>query len=68
MSIIGHIIESFFYSSGDSGILLGYWTPIYGIGTIIILLVNRCVNEEKSSRFFKIITLFISSAIILCII
>lgn len=67
MSVLGHIFESIF-SSGNSGILFGYWTPIYGIGTIIILLVNRCVNKTKYSNFFKIITLFLCSAIILCII
>lgn len=68
MSILGHIIESFFYTNGDSGILFGYWTPIYGIGAIIILLVNKCVNKEKKSKFFKIVTLFISCAIVLSII
>ena len=65
MSIVGHVIESIFYSSGDSGILLGYWTPIYGIGTIIILLVNKCVNRLKIKRFFKIITLFICCMVVL---
>ena len=65
MSIVGHVIESIFYSSGDSGILLGYWTTIYGIGTIIILLVNKCVNRLKIKRFFKIITLFICCMVVL---
>ena len=65
MSILGHFIESFFYTSGDSGILLGYWTPIYGVGTIIILLVNKCVNRLKMGRFWKIITLFISCMVVL---
>jgi len=65
MSIFGHFIESFFYSSGNSGILLGYWTPIYGIGTIIILLVNKFVNKTNFKRFSKIITLFVTSSIIL---
>jgi len=68
MSIFGHIVESFFYSNGDSGILLGYWTPIYGIGTIIILLVSRCVNKLNIKRFYKIITLFISCMIVLSLI
>ena len=44
-SILGHFLESFFYSSGDSGIFLSYWTPIYGIGTIIILLINKYINK-----------------------
>ena len=63
-SILGHIIESFF-SNGNSGILFGYWTPIYGIGAIIILIVNKCVNKTKLTRFLKIITLFVSCSILL---
>ena len=37
-SIFGHFIEGFFYSDGDSGILNGYWTPIYGLGVIVIII------------------------------
>ena len=68
MSIVGHVIESIFYSSGDSGILLGYWTPIYGIGCVIILLVNRFVDKLNMKRFHKIISLFIRCMLILSII
>lgn len=68
MSMIGHFIELFFYSNGDSGILMGYWTPIYGIGTIIILLINKWINKIKINKIFKIILLFILSAITLAII
>lgn len=64
-SILGHIIESFFYSNGNSGILLGYWTPIYGIGAIIIIVVNKYVNKLKCNRFSKNITLFIGCSTIL---
>ena len=49
-SILGHFIESFFYPNSDSGILYGYWTPIYGIGTIIILLVNNYVNKKRKTE------------------
>ncbi|MBQ9072644.1 MAG: putative ABC transporter permease [Bacilli bacterium] len=68
MSIFGHFIESFFYSSGDSGILLGYWTPIYGIGTVIILLINKWVSKFKTNKWIKILLLFVLSAIILALI
>ena len=67
-SLLGHIIESFFYSSGDSGILLSYWTPIYGIGVIIILLINKYINKFKLNNIFRIFILFILSSIILSII
>lgn len=68
MSILGHFIESFFYSSGDSGILLGYWTPIYGIGTIIILLINKFIDKFKPNKVLKVFLLFLLSAIVLALI
>ena len=40
-SILGHFIENFFYPSKDSGILFGYWTPIYGVGVVIILIIYK---------------------------
>ena len=64
LSVCGHLIESFF-SNGEPGILFSYWTPIYGIGAIIILLVNKRVNKIKYNLFFKILTLFIISSIVL---
>lgn len=64
-SILGHFIESFFYSSGDSGILYGYWTPIYGIGTIIILFINKFIEKFNLNKVLKIILLFLGSMIIL---
>ena len=67
-SILGHFFESFFYASGDSGIFLSYWTPIYGIGTIIILLINKYINKFNLSKTLKILYLFLFSSIILSII
>lgn len=64
-SILGHFIECFFYSNGESGILLGFWTPIYGFGTIIILLINKFIDKFKLNKILKIFVLFFSSAIIL---
>lgn len=66
-SILGHFIECFFYSNGESGILLGFWTPIYGFGTIIILLINNFIDKFKLKKILKIFVLFFSSAIILAI-
>ena len=68
ISIFGHFIESFFYSSGDSGILLGYWTPIYGISTLIILLINKYIDKIKTNKIIKIFLLFIMSSFTLAII
>lgn len=65
LSFIGHFIESFFYASNDSGILYGYWTPIYGIGTVVILFIYQFINKMKLNKFLKIIILFLGSMIIL---
>ncbi len=68
MSLIGHFIETFIYSDGNSGILLAPWTPVYGIGTILILLINKVINKYIKNKYVKIILLFLSSMIILSII
>lgn len=66
-SIIGHFIEGFFYSSGDSGILFGYWTPIYGIGTVIILLIYNFIVCKLKNKFLKLLTLFLVCSITLSV-
>ena len=68
MSLIGHFIETFIYADGSSGILLAPWTPVYGIGTILILLINKVINKYIKNKYVKIILLFLSSMIILSII
>ncbi len=65
MSIIGHMIECFFYSNGESGILLGSWTPIYGFGSIIILYINKLLDKYKLKKIYKLLLLFICSSVIL---
>ena len=45
LSIFGHILESFVYKNKSSGILFGWWTPIYGIGTLIILLIHKYIDK-----------------------
>ena len=64
-SILGHFLESLFYASGDSGIFLSYWTPIYGIGTVIILLINKWINKFNISKVLKVLYLFLFSSIFL---
>ena len=65
-SILGHIIECFFYSNGDSGIFLGLWTPIYGLGTVLILLINKYINRLKLNKILKVCALFLITIIFLC--
>ena len=64
-SCIGHLIESFFYENGNSGILFGYWTPIYGIGILIILIIFKMVNKINTKIYFKAILLFFICSVLL---
>ena len=67
LSFIGHIIESIVVKS-NSGILFGWWTPIYGIGSIIILLINKFINKLHVNTLLKVILLFINCSLALTII
>ena len=65
-SIIGHFIENFFYTSKDSGILYGYWTPIYGIGVVVIIACYNFIDKKfKLNKFLKFILIFLASSILL---
>jgi len=64
-SILGHFIESFFYTNGESGILFGYWTPVYGIGVIIMLLIYNFMKKFKLNNVIKIFLIFLMCSIIL---
>ena len=66
-SILGHFIENFFYTTKDSGIMYGYWTPIYGIGVVIIILINDFVSKKKLKPIYHAIYVFFISALILSI-
>ena len=67
-SLLGHIIENFVYTKVDSGILYGLWTPIYGVGALTIIFINKYLNKYKLKWYIKAPLLFIISAIILGII
>ena len=66
-SILGHFIENFFYPSKDSGILFGYWTPIYGVGVVIILIIYKLISKFAKKKYLKVPLLFLCSSIILSI-
>ena len=72
-SILGFLLEtsiSFFTKSHfSSGILFGPWTPIYGIGTIIIILLsNYLFLNLHMNRFFETIIVFFIVTVVLTII
>lgn len=70
-SIIGHIVETVFYTlgTGESGILYGYWTPVYGIGCGLILLFhNLILDKMKIKGIKKYVSLFFFGAVILTLV
>ena len=56
-----HILENFTYSKIDSGILYGYWTPIYGIGVLLMILTFNIISKYVNNKILRIFVLFISS-------
>ncbi len=67
-AILGHIVETFFYTigSGESGILYGWWTPVYGFGCIFILLMyDYFISERNFSKWVENILIFLTGAIFL---
>jgi len=64
-SIIGHVIENFIYTHVDSGILYGPWTPIYGFGFVLIILIANTIKKFKINKHLYPLILFIVSAILL---
>lgn len=72
-SILGYLLETIFYSifkwPGESGILYGPWTPLYGFGAIIIILTSKYVFKNfKKNKFIKLLLIFLFNFIFLSLI
>ena len=65
-SILGFFIESILWHGHESGILYGPWTPVYGIGSIIIVILsNKIFKKRNINGFLKFLILFIFCFLIL---
>ncbi len=67
-SIIGYLIETVLKVNIYSGIFMGFFTPIYGIGTIIILLIYKFINKKRLSKLTKYTLLFLLCSISLSLV
>ncbi len=70
-SILGHILETFIYMmhSGESGILYGFWTPVYGIGCIIIIASYEILfAKHHLTKSLEALTVFLIGAVLLTVI
>lgn len=58
-SILGYIIETNMCKTYESGILYGPWTPVYGIGTLIIIFFsNKILKKKNIKKITKLILIF----------
>lgn len=71
-SIFGHLLESIIYlflnNNEYSGILYGPWTPVYGFGIILIIIIYNLIKKTKLTGIKKAISIFLISMILLTII
>ncbi len=71
-SILGFLFEStvvrLLSSDYQSGFVYGFWTPVYGIGVVIIILIYKFLSRYVKKEYIKTILLFLLSAVILSII
>ncbi len=58
-SILGHLIETIFVSHFESGILYGWWTPVYGIGVVLILFIGKWI-QSFSFQKKRILQIFLT--------
>lgn len=59
-SIFGHLLESVLFEIFDwnleSGFLYGYWTPVYGLGIVLIIFIsNYLFKKLKLNKFLEVI-------------
>lgn len=62
-SILGFLLEVII--NGDSGILYGPYTPVYGIGCLIILLIFEKNKKRSINKYLKFIIIVTTSTLLL---
>lgn len=71
-SILGHIFESIIFlildNNGYSGIFFGPWTPVYGLGIILVILIHKKLDKLKFRLIPKIVISFFAYAVFLSLI
>ena len=67
-SVLGFIMESVVYkvsgSNSHSGVLLGPYTLVYGIGGLLVILINNYLQKIPMNNILKLIVLFICFTLI----
>ncbi len=67
-SIVGYILEYIVHliTGYEGGILYGFWTPIYGVGSVLIIyLYNKYISKLKMHKILKFICIFLTGFLLL---
>lgn len=69
-AMFGHLLEtilsSIFNWNIESGFLYGYWTPVYGIGIVLIIIIsNYLFKKLKLNKFLEVIIFTIIITLVL---
>lgn len=65
-SVLGHLIEKIAFPEHASGILYGFWTPVYGVGALIIIVSLKFLeNKLKLNKTIEPIAIFLIGSIFL---
>lgn len=72
-SVFGHLYETLLFKvigeKGTSGFLYGYWTPVYGIGVVLILFISKNIFKTlKLNKFIEVLIFAVIIFIVLTII
>ena len=68
-SILGFFIESILWHGHESGILYGPWTFIYGVGSIIIIILSdKILKKRHLNKYLRFLILFFSCFMILTLV
>ena len=71
-SFIGFLFENFinifFNDNFNSGILYGPWTFIYGIGALLIVVLNKFLAQYDIKKWKEVILFYISISILMTIV
>ncbi len=66
-SILGHFVETLFVPHFKSGILFGWWTPVYGFGVVVILWIGKWIQSYsfQKRKIFQIFCTYLICMILL---
>lgn len=72
-ALFGHLLETvmglIFDWNIQSGFLYGYWTPVYGLGVVLMIIISKIVFKKiKFPKFIEILIYLIITTLILTII